>query len=104
VTCSNVSIASTRMKGVEVFEVARKGRGRLNPQSPFAREDWGVVIVWWIGCGSVAESELKMACEERSPTGRGSGGGIEKTLEARSRAPPGDMLLDAIVASWQVGR
>jgi len=41
-----------------------------------------------------------MACEERSATGRGSGGGIEKTLEALSRAPPGDMLRDAIVASW----
>ena len=98
--CSNVSIASTRMKGVDVFVVARKGRGRLNPQSPFAREDWGVVIVWWIGCGSVAESEPKLACEERSPPGRGRGGGIEKTREALSRAPPGDMLRDAIVASW----
>jgi len=43
--CSNVSIASTRMKGVDVFVVDLKGRGRLNPQSPLAREDWGVVIV-----------------------------------------------------------
>jgi hypothetical protein len=104
VMCSNVSIASTRMKGVDVFVVARKGRGRLKPQSPLAREDWGVVIVWWIGCGNVAESDVKMAWEERSLAGRGSGGGIENTLEALSRAPPGDILRDAIVASWIVGR
>jgi len=57
-----------------------------------------------MGCGSVAESELKIACEERSPAGRGSGGGIENTLEARSRAPPGDTLRDTMVALWIVGR
>jgi hypothetical protein len=57
-----------------------------------------------MGWGSVAESEVKIACEERSPTGRGSGGGIEKTLEARSRAPPGDTLRDAMVALCIVGR
>ena len=53
-----------------------------------------------MGCGSVAESEVKIAFEERSAPGRGRGGGIENTLEALSRAPPGDMLRDAIVASW----
>jgi hypothetical protein len=47
---------------------------------------------------------LKIAAEERSAPGRGSGGGIEKTLEARSRAPPGDIFRDAIVASSIVGR
>jgi hypothetical protein len=51
-----------------------------------------------MGCGSVAESELKIAVEERSPVGRGNGGGIENTLEARNRAPPGDTLRDAMVA------
>jgi len=43
---------------------------------------------------------VKIAWEERSLPGRGKGGGIENTLEALSRAPPGDMLRDAIVASW----
>jgi hypothetical protein len=57
-----------------------------------------------MGCGRVAESEVKIACEERSPAGRGRGGGIEKTLEALSRAPPGDTLRDAMIASWIVGR
>jgi hypothetical protein len=32
-------MASTRMEGVDVFVVDRKGKGRLKPQSPFARED-----------------------------------------------------------------
>jgi hypothetical protein len=44
VMCSNVSIALTRMKGVDVFVVDRRGKGRLNPQSPLTSEDWGVVI------------------------------------------------------------
>jgi hypothetical protein len=39
-----------------------------------------------------------MALEERLPAGRGSGGGLAKTLEALRRAPPGDTLRVAIVA------
>jgi hypothetical protein len=57
-----------------------------------------------MGWGVVAESEPNTAFEERSPAGRGSGGGIENTLEALNRAPPGDMLRDAIIALWIVGR
>lgn len=70
----------------------------MNPQSPLAREDCGVVIDWWIGWGRVAVSESKTAFEDRSPIGRGKGGGIENTLDARKRAPPGETLRDAIVA------
>jgi hypothetical protein len=87
------------MKGVEVFVVDRRGRGRLKPQSPRANDVWGVVIERWVGCGRVAVSELNMAVEESSPAGRGSGGGMEKIRDARKRAPPGDTLLEAIVAS-----
>jgi len=43
-------------------------------------------------------SELKIAVEDNSPIGRGSGGGIENTLDARRRAPPGDTLRDAIAS------
>ena len=91
------------MNGVEVFVVDRRGKGRLKPQSPRTSEDWGVVIERWIGCGRVAVSELKTAVEERSPAGRGSGGGMEKILDARRRAPPGDTLRDAITASFFLG-
>lgn len=42
-------------------------------------------------------SELKIAVDERSGAGRGRGGGIANTLEARKRAPPGDTLREAIV-------
>ena len=92
------------MKGVDVFVVARNGNGRLKPQSPLFRDDCGVVIERWMGWGRVEVLELKIAVEERSLVGRGSGGGIEKTLDARRRAPPGDTLLDAIVALWRVRR
>lgn len=102
--CSNVSIASTRIKGVEVFVVDRRGNGRLNPQSPLARDDGSVVIERCVGCGRVAVSELNIAVTERSPIGRGNGVGIEKTLDALKRAPPGDTLREAIVALWVVGR
>lgn len=37
--CSKVSIDSTRIIGVDVFVVARKGKGRLKPQSPLASDD-----------------------------------------------------------------
>jgi len=86
------------MTGVDVLVVDRSGKGRLRPQSPLASDDWGVVIERCMGCGRVAVSELKIAVEERSPAGRGSGGGTEKSLDARSRAPPGDTLRDAIVS------
>jgi hypothetical protein len=39
-----------------------------------------------------------MALDERSPDGSGRGGGIENTLDALSKAPPGDTLRDAMVA------
>jgi hypothetical protein len=57
------------MKGVEVLVVDRRGKGLLNPQSPLVSDDWGVVIARWVGCGRVAESELKIAVEERSGCG-----------------------------------
>jgi len=75
----------------------------LKPQSPRTSEDWGVVIERWIGCGRVAVSELKTAVEERSPAGRGSAGGMEKILDARRRAPPGDTLREAITALFFLG-
>lgn len=37
------------MTGVEVFVVERRGRLRLNPQSPFERDDEGVLIERWVG-------------------------------------------------------
>jgi hypothetical protein len=86
------------MKGVDVFVVDRKGKGRLKPQSPVFRDDEGVVIDRCMGCGRVAVSESKIADEESAPAGRGKGGGIENTLDALSRAPPGETLRDAIVA------
>lgn len=95
--CSKVSIDLTFMNGVEVLVVDRRGKGLLNPQSPLFNDDWGVVTVRWVGYGRVAESELKIAVEERSGCGWGRGDGIEKTLEARRSAPPGDTLREAIV-------
>ena len=95
--CSKVSIFLTLITGVEDLVVERRGKGRFNPQSPFASDDWGVVMDIWVGCGSVEVSELNPPVDDISPAGRGSGGGIEKTLDARRRAPPGDTLRDAIV-------
>ena len=92
------------MMGVDVFVVARKGKGRLKPQSPLFSDAVGVVIERWIGYGRVAVSESNVAEEESAPAGRGRGGGIENTLDARSRAPPGETLRDAIVALEIVGR
>ena len=89
------------MKGVDVLVVDRRGRGRLKPQSPLFREDWGVVMESWTGCGSVAVSELNIAVDERSTDGRGRGAGIENILDARKRAPPGDILRDAIMPRSQ---
>jgi hypothetical protein len=42
-------------------------------------------------------SDWNIAVEERSGEGRGRGGGIENTLDARRRAPPGEMLREAIL-------
>lgn len=102
--CSNVSIAFTRMNGVDVFVVDRKGRGLLKPQSPLLSEACGVVMERLTGCGSVAVSELKIAVAESSPDDRGSWGGIANTLEARRRAPPGDTLRAAIARRRSIGR
>jgi hypothetical protein len=79
--------------------VDRSGKGRFNPQSPFMSDDWGVVMDMWMGCGRVAVSESNPPVDDISPAGCGSGGGIEKTRDARRRAPPGDTLRDAIV-TW----
>src|SRR5436853_7410381 len=84
------------MRGVDVFVVERRGRGRFKPQSPFEREDGGVVIVRWVGYGRVAVSELKVTVEASSAVGLGRGAGIEKSREALRRAPPGDTLRVAI--------
>ena len=92
-----MSIDSIRITGVDVFVVDRRGKGRLKPQSPLASDDCGVMTERWIGCGRVAVSELNTAVDERSLGVRGRGGGIEKTLEARNRAPPGETLREAIV-------
>jgi hypothetical protein len=81
---------------VDDFVVDRRGRGLLKPQSPRASDDCGVVIEARIGCGKVAESDVKMAEEDCCSIGRGKGGGIANTLEARRRAPPGDTLRVAI--------
>jgi hypothetical protein len=96
VTCSYVSIASTRITGVDVLVVDRKGKGRLKPQSPRANDVCGVVMERLMGYGSVAESELKLLLDERLGKGRGRVGGIANSLDARRSAPPGDVLLDAI--------
>jgi len=103
--CSKVSIAFIRIigSGVGLFlrfemELRGRGKGRLKPQSPLARDDLGVVIERWIGCGRVAVSELKMAVEEISLDVWGRGAGMEKTLDARRRAAPGDTLRVAIVS------
>lgn len=96
--CSYVSIASTRMRGVDDFVVDRRGSGRFMPQSPRARDDCGVVIVWRTGCIRVAVSEEKIACDESWSAGLDNLGGIAKILEARRRAPPGDTVRVAIVA------
>ena len=52
----------------------------------------------------MAVSDVNTALAESSPIGRGNGGGIEKTLDALKRAPPGDALREAIVALCVVGR
>lgn len=98
-TCSYVSIALTRMRGVDDFVVDRRGKGRLKPQSPRANDACGVVIERLIGCGSVAVSDVITAVDERSVAGRGRVGGIENILDARRRAPPGDILREDIVAA-----
>lgn len=46
----------------------------------------------------VAVSEWKTEVAFASMTGLGRGGGNENTRDARRRAPPGDMLREAIVA------
>ena len=85
------------MIGVEVFVVERRGKLRLNPQSPFERDDGGVLIESWVGCGRVALSDLKVTFSASSAAGRCSGAGIENMREALRRAPPGDTDRDAIV-------
>jgi hypothetical protein len=57
-----------------------------------------VVIVMLTGCGRVAVSESKLVLEERLIIGRGRGGGIENTLDARKSAPPGDVVREAMVS------
>ena len=94
--CSNVSIVSTRIIGVEVFVVDRKGNARLRPQSPRCRDAQGVAIERWMGYGSVALSDRN--------SGRGNGGGTENIRDERRRAPPGDTVREAIVALEIVGR
>jgi len=101
--CSIVSTDSTRSNGVEVFVVDRRGNGRFKPQSPLESEDGGVVMVKWVGYGRVAVSELNVAVEDRSPIGRGRGGGIENNREALKRAPPGDTLRVAMAVDCQMG-
>ncbi len=49
VMCSCVSIELTRMIGVEDLVVERRGRLRLKPQSPFEREEGGVLMESSIG-------------------------------------------------------
>jgi hypothetical protein len=102
--CSIVSTDSTRSNGVEVLVVDRRGSGRFKPQSPLESEDGGVVIVRWVGYGRVAVSELNVAVEDRSPTGRGRGAGIENKREALKRAPPGDTLRVAMSVELPSGQ
>ena len=55
-------------------------------------------MAWIKGYGVVAVSELKIEVAEASRLGLGRGGGKENTRDALNRAPPGDMLREAIVA------
>jgi len=99
--CSIVSTDSTRSKGVDVFVVERRGKGRFKPQSPLQSEDGVVVMVRWVGYGRVAVSELFVAVEDSSPIGRGRGAGIENNLDALNRAPPGETLRLAMAVECQ---
>lgn len=85
------------MTGVEVFVVERRGRLRLNPQSPLERDEEGVLIERWVGWGRVALSELKVDCEAISEAGRCKGAGTENIRDALRRAPPGETDRDAIL-------
>ena len=85
------------MTGVEVLVVERRGRLRLKPQSPFEREDGGVLMESSTGCGRVAVSELKVTVEANSDAGRWSGAGMANILEALRRAPPGETDFVAII-------
>jgi len=59
--CSNVSIASTRMKGVDVLVVDRRGKGRLKPNhlllGRLGRSD-GLMDGMWKSCGIGVEDCL----------------------------------------------
>jgi hypothetical protein len=86
------------MRGVEDFVVARNGKGRLRPQSPLEREDGGVVIVRWVGCGEVAVSEPNVTVDAKSCPVRDKGAGIENIRDALRRAAPGETPREAIAA------
>lgn len=88
--CSRVSTELTRMTGVEVLVVERRGKLRLNPQSPLERDDRGVLMESCVGCGRVADSELNVTVEASSEAGRCRGVGIENIRDALRRAPPGE--------------
>ena len=85
------------MTGVDDLVVERRGRLRLKPQSPFEREEGGVLTESSTGCGRVAVSELNVTTDANSDAGRRRGAGMANILEARSRAPPGETDLVAIM-------